>query len=76
MAGATVKEPPYLENLGGPVLMPGVGAQGATAEDIRRIVGDSGTLGIPNVSRAILSAGPEIESLTAVLEQFNRDYLD
>jgi len=76
VVGATVKEPPYLENLGGPVLMPGVGAQGATAEDIRRIVGDSGTLGIPNVSRAILSAGPEIESLTAVLEQFNRDYLD
>lgn len=76
VVGATVKQPPFLVDLCGPVLMPGVGAQGATAADIRRIVGDSGTLGIPNVSRAILSAGPEIESLTAVLQQFNKDYLD
>lgn len=76
VVGATVKQPPSLVDLHGPVLMPGVGAQGATVKDIRRIVGDSGTLGIPNVSRAILSAGPEIESLTAVLNQFNKDYLN
>lgn len=76
VVGATVSSPPNLDHLCGPVLLPGVGAQGGRAEDIRRIVGSSGNLGVPNISRALLSAGPEINSLTAVLERFNSDYLN
>src|SRR6476619_6507337 len=48
-----------------PLLAPGVGAQGATAEDLRRVFGDA----LPNVlassSRELLGAGPEVAGLAA-----------
>ncbi|MDR7329417.1 orotidine-5'-phosphate decarboxylase [Corynebacterium guangdongense] len=61
VVGATLAAPPELDGLGGPVLMPGVGAQGATRADVDRIAGSA--LGIPNVSRSVLSAGPDIADL-------------
>jgi len=48
-----------------PLLAPGVGAQGATAEDLRRVFGDA----LPNVlassSREVLGAGPDVAALAA-----------
>ncbi|AKK11189.1 orotidine-5'-phosphate decarboxylase [Corynebacterium uterequi] len=67
VVGATVTNPPNLDDLNGPVLMPGVGAQGASAEDVERIAGNVGHLAFPNVSRAILAAGPDPRDLQKCL---------
>ena len=46
-----------------PLLAPGIGAQGGTADDLRRVFGDA----LPNVlaasSREVLSAGPDVVAL-------------
>lgn len=63
VVGATVQNPPRLDDLNAPVLMPGVGAQGATMEDVSRIAGGQKHLVFPNVSRSVLSAGPEVSDL-------------
>ncbi|AWB84074.1 orotidine-5'-phosphate decarboxylase [Corynebacterium liangguodongii] len=70
VVGATVAEPPRLGALNAPVLMPGVGAQGATLEDVSRIVGERAELAFPNVSRSVLSAGPDVAELHKRLESF------
>lgn len=59
VVGATCIEPPALGKLGGPVLLPGVGAQGAGPEDVDRITEGVSHLAFPNVSRGILKAGPD-----------------
>ena len=63
VVGATVASPPRLEDLNAPVLMPGVGAQGAMMEDVARIAGKQSHLVFPNVSRSVLSAGPDVADL-------------
>lgn len=63
VVGATLQNPPELAQVGGPILLPGVGAQGATAEDVSSIAHGVDHLAFPNVSRAILSAGPQIADL-------------
>ncbi|QPK78200.1 orotidine-5'-phosphate decarboxylase [Corynebacterium lizhenjunii] len=63
VVGATVAEPPQLEQLNGPVLLPGVGAQGASAADVKRITAHAPELGFANVSRSILSQGPDVQAL-------------
>lgn len=63
VVGATVKNPPRLDDLNAPVLMPGVGAQGATMDDVSRIAGNNAHLVFPNVSRSVLSAGPGTSDL-------------
>ncbi|WP_448850827.1 orotidine-5'-phosphate decarboxylase [Corynebacterium sp. 335C] len=63
VVGATVAEPPVLDELAGAVLMPGVGAQGADADDVARVAGGAARLALPNISRAILKAGPDPRAL-------------
>ena len=50
---------------GAPILAPGLGAQGATPQDLRRVFGAA----LPNVlasaSRSILTAGPDVNALRA-----------
>ncbi|APT90711.1 hypothetical protein CSPHI_06270 [Corynebacterium sphenisci DSM 44792] len=65
VVGATVAEPPRLDHLGGAVLMPGVGAQGADAADVARVAGAAARLALPNISRAVLAAGPDPAALRA-----------
>jgi orotidine-5'-phosphate decarboxylase len=55
-------------NIGGPLLVPGIGAQGGTVEDVRRIFGDVLHLVLPASSREILSAGPDPAALRAAVE--------
>ena len=43
--------------------MPGIGAQGGTADDVRRIFGGVLDLVLPSSSREILSAGPDAGAL-------------
>ncbi|MDK8879655.1 orotidine-5'-phosphate decarboxylase [Corynebacterium sp. MSK008] len=63
VVGATVQTPPVLDRLNAPVLMPGVGAQGATMADAEAIAGEVGHLVFPSVSRSVLSAGPDVAEL-------------
>lgn len=74
VVGATLAAPPDLSRLNGPVLMPGVGAQGAGAADVDRIAAGVADLAFPNISRALLAAGPEVadlrESLAAAVVDF------
>lgn len=70
VVGATLAEPPVLDHLQGPILMPGVGAQGGSAADVERIAGQSAALALPNVSRGILGAGPNVSALRAATEEF------
>jgi orotidine-5'-phosphate decarboxylase len=68
-AGAAV-----LDGLNGPFLVPGIGAQGGTAEDVRRIFGSALPAVVPSVSREVLRHGPDIAQLRTgvglLVEQF------
>ena len=55
--------------LNGPILSPGVGAQGGTADDVRRLFGDALPHVLPSVSREVLRHGPDIGSLRAAVER-------
>jgi orotidine-5'-phosphate decarboxylase len=43
----------------GPLLVPGIGAQGGTVDDVRRIFGSSAGQVLPSSSREVLAAGPD-----------------
>lgn len=60
--------------LGGPILAPGFGAQGATAADYFRLYGTcpTGTV-LASVSRDILRAGPSQERLVVAAHGWQRD---
>lgn len=69
VVGATLHDPPWLEDLNGPVLLPGVGAQGATMADAASIGGTQERYAFPNVSRAVLQAGPKVGEIQAAMRQ-------
>ncbi len=62
-----------LSALNGPILAPGVGAQGGTADDVRRLfAGLPGVL--PAVSRDVLRAGPQIAALRDTARHANDEF--
>jgi orotidine-5'-phosphate decarboxylase len=52
-----------LAGANGPLLAPGIGAQGATNEDLRQVFGDALPAVLPSSSREVLSAGPDVVAL-------------
>src|SRR5439155_12251266 len=59
VVGATLAgSAPDLSQLGGPVLAPGVGAQGATVADLPRVFGAALPQVLPSASRQVLRHGP------------------
>ena len=59
VAGATIEAGVIdFGALNGPILAPGVGAQGGTADDVRRVFGDALRDVVPSVSREVLRHGP------------------
>jgi orotidine-5'-phosphate decarboxylase len=73
--GATRDRPAFaLETLKGPYLVPGVGSQGGTPENVARVFErcPSGTV-LASVSRAILQAGPERSSLRDAARRWRDD---
>ncbi len=65
VVGATLRELDVdLTGLGGPVLAPGLGAQGGSPEDLRRLFGRDAAV-VPTVSRDVLGAGPDVAALRA-----------
>lgn len=52
-----------LDSVNGPLLAPGIGAQGATAQDLRAVFGRALPHVLPSSSREVLSAGPGVAGL-------------
>ncbi|MFV0495500.1 orotidine-5'-phosphate decarboxylase [Mycobacterium sp.] len=69
VVGATVSHAPDLTGVGGPVLVPGVGAQGGRAEALAGLGGADSRLLLPTVSREVLRAGPGVAAVRAAAER-------
>ncbi|MDT7770428.1 MAG: orotidine-5-phosphate decarboxylase [Mycobacterium sp.] len=69
VVGATVTEVPDVSELGGPVLVPGIGAQGGQADALRGLGGAAPGQLLPAVSRDVLRAGPDVTALRAAGER-------
>jgi orotidine-5'-phosphate decarboxylase len=64
VVGATVGDTGHnFTDINGPMLAPGLGFQGATAADLRRVFGRDLRRVLPAASREILSAGPSVDGL-------------
>jgi orotidine-5'-phosphate decarboxylase len=55
--------------LNGPILSPGVGAQGGDAESVKQVFGEALRNVLPAVSREVLRKGPSVDALRGALEQ-------
>ena len=67
--GATVGATGHdVTNINGPILAPGLGAQGGTAADLRTVFGDDLSLVLPSYSREVLAAGPSVGALRDAAE--------
>ena len=70
VVGATIGETGHdLSKVNGPLLAPGLGAQGATPAGLRAIFADSLPNVLPSYSREVLNAGPEIADLRAAAQR-------
>jgi orotidine-5'-phosphate decarboxylase len=70
VVGATLSELDVdLDGLGGPILAPGLGAQGGSPADLRRLFG-TGRAVVPTVSRDVLAAGPDSSGLRAAADRW------
>jgi orotidine-5'-phosphate decarboxylase len=67
--GATVFEAPDVSELGGPVLVPGVGVQGGRPEALGGLGGAAPGQLLPAVAREVLRAGPGVADLRAAGER-------
>lgn len=63
VVGATRAHGLDLSTLNGPVLAPGLGAQGATPHDLPAVFGDAVALVLPSTSRDVLRHGPDVPAL-------------
>ena len=68
--GATLNQVPDLSALDGPVLVPGIGAQGGRPEALAGLGGVRAGQLLPAVSREILRAGPDPAAVRAAGERF------
>lgn len=69
VVGATTLKPPDLSAFGGPVLVPGIGAQGGRPEQLAGLGGAAPGQLLPAVSREVLRAGPGVPELRAAGER-------
>ncbi|WP_411142837.1 orotidine-5'-phosphate decarboxylase [Streptomyces sp. x-80] len=56
--------------INGPLLAPGIGAQGATPADLPAVFGDAVRNVVPSVSRGVLRYGPDPEALLTAAARF------
>ncbi|KAB2971702.1 MULTISPECIES: orotidine-5'-phosphate decarboxylase [unclassified Streptomyces] len=56
--------------INGPLLAPGIGAQGATPADLPRVFGAAVRDVVPNVSRGVLRHGPDVVTLRDAASRF------
>jgi orotidine-5'-phosphate decarboxylase len=70
VVGATVGDTGHdLSGVNGPLLAPGLGAQGGTAQDLRTVFGSAIGSVLPTYSREVLGKGPEIAGLRAAADR-------
>ena len=61
VVGATIgKTGVDLTQVNGPLLAPGLGAQGATVADLKVVFGDNLSAVLPTTSREVLQSGPTV----------------
>jgi len=63
VVGATIGDLGESFDINGPLLAPGFGVQGGTADDLRRIFGVAAGNVLPSTSREVLRAGPTVGAL-------------
>src|SRR5690242_15353433 len=70
VVGATIGRTGHdLSKVNGPLLAPGLGAQGATPADLRAVFGESLHNVLPSYSREVLTAGPSVVALRAAADR-------
>ena len=74
VVGATIGRTDEQLDINGPLLVPGVGAQGGTADSVRAVFGDAVRHVVPSSSREILGAGPDVEALRAAARRTNEQF--
>ncbi|MFF4226432.1 orotidine-5'-phosphate decarboxylase [Streptomyces sp. L500] len=62
--------------INGPLLAPGIGAQGATAADLPKVFGAAVRDVVPNVSRGVLRHGPDVAALRESADRFASEIRD
>lgn len=71
VVGATLGDlSSYDLGINGPLLAPGIGAQGATPADLPRVFGAALRNVVPNVSRGVLRHGPDVTALRTAADRF------
>ncbi|MFH8367122.1 orotidine-5'-phosphate decarboxylase [Streptomyces sp. NPDC018031] len=71
VVGATLGDlSSYDLGIGGPLLAPGIGAQGATPADLPAVFGAAVRDVVPSVSRGVLRHGPDAAALVSAAERF------
>ncbi|MEW2385807.1 orotidine-5'-phosphate decarboxylase [Micromonospora sp. NPDC047707] len=74
VVGATIGETGHdLSTVNGPLLAPGLGAQGGSASDLRVVFGPSLPAVLPSYSREVLNAGPDVTALRAATDRVLAD---
>jgi orotidine-5'-phosphate decarboxylase len=69
--GATIGGTDEELDINGPLLVPGIGSQGGSADDVRRIFGPAVRNVLPSSSREILAAGPDPVALSDAARRAN-----
>ena len=70
VVGATIGDTGHdLSEVNGPLLSPGLGAQGGTPADLRTVFGKSVRNVLPSYSREVLGAGPDVTALRAAAQR-------
>ena len=70
VVGATIGDTGHdLSKVNGPLLAPGLGAQGGSPDRLRTIFGESLQNVLPSYSREVLGAGPDVGSLRAATQR-------
>jgi orotidine-5'-phosphate decarboxylase len=70
VVGATIGRTGHaLSDVNGPLLAPGLGAQGATPADLLEVFGKNLRNVLPSYSREVLSAGPSVVELQAAAQR-------
>ncbi|MFI1017011.1 orotidine-5'-phosphate decarboxylase [Streptomyces sp. NPDC020965] len=70
VVGATLHDAGVELAINGPLLAPGIGAQGATPADLPRVFGSAVGDVVPSVSRGVLRHGPDAAALRSAAARF------
>jgi orotidine-5'-phosphate decarboxylase len=73
VVGATIGDAGTDLAIGGPLLAPGIGAQGATPADLPAVFGSAVGNVVPSVSRGILRHGPDVKALRDAAKRFSEE---